>query len=248
MQYDGLMSPIARMAVVVALLGAGCHVQCGDTVPLLNVDKVEQSVAASLAIEPAQIDCPAHVPMKQGMTFTCELSAGGVQADVQVTQADAEGYVTWELEPELIVVDRLRPLARQVVEDGLMPIDAPPPLDCGGPLLPSTPGKTFTCKVDLPGEQDVEISVRVKDADANVSVNLIVPPDSPLFRTAGLHELRADLQRNLPDGVVIRGMTCPDDAGHQLGDTFECDLDTTAGPHTLRVERTADGFQGTITR
>lgn len=241
------MARIARVAALIALAGGGCTVECGNTIPLLDTGEVERLVAESLAIEPGAIDCPGAVPMKQGHAFTCKLRAGGVEAQVQATQTDANGYVTWQLSPEMIVVDRLRPLARRVVEEDLMPLDAPPPLDCGASLRPATPGDTFTCGVDLPGEHDVQIEVRVKDADANVGVSLVVPADSPLFRTVGLAELRDDLQRNLPEGAVIRAMTCPDDAGHQVGDTFDCQLDTSAGPHNLRVERTAGGFRGTIT-
>ncbi len=47
------------------------------------------------------VDCPDSQPLQAGATFECTLTAvDGEPLTIRVTQADAQGNITWELVQE----------------------------------------------------------------------------------------------------------------------------------------------------
>lgn len=63
---------------------------------LLKIPQLEQSIEQSASAADAAADCPDIVAIEAGMTFTCEIVAGGETATVRVTMQDDQGNVTFE--------------------------------------------------------------------------------------------------------------------------------------------------------
>ena len=89
------MSPFIRMVVVLATVALAA---CGEQV--LNTDELEGQIATELeaqtGVAPTSVECPADVPVEQGGTFRCTVTADdGSSAGITVTQTDDDGGIDW---------------------------------------------------------------------------------------------------------------------------------------------------------
>ncbi|MHB1163694.1 MAG: DUF4333 domain-containing protein [Candidatus Nanopelagicales bacterium] len=91
---------LARTAAIAAaclsvVLLAGCAKSLDST-------QVSDAIDAALTEQfggDFTVTCPSGIPAEAGNVFTCDVAnaADGSTAQVQVTQDDAEGNVTWEV-------------------------------------------------------------------------------------------------------------------------------------------------------
>jgi hypothetical protein len=67
----------------------------------LDIDKLETTVATEMQTQlnlsgTPTVTCPDPVPIEQGNVFTCTAELDGDSVDVEVTQTDDQGNVTWQ--------------------------------------------------------------------------------------------------------------------------------------------------------
>lgn len=82
-------------ALVVAATLSGCSAQ------ELDVDKLESTISTEMQSQldlPAAptVTCPDSIPIEQGKVSTCTAELDGDSVDVEVTQTDDQGNVTWK--------------------------------------------------------------------------------------------------------------------------------------------------------
>lgn len=91
----GLVLTAVAVVAVVALLSAIASRGRLDTAA------VEQQIAQELSVQTGQtttVQCPDSVALEAGANFTCSASTSdGRSGQVEVTQDDSEGNVTWRL-------------------------------------------------------------------------------------------------------------------------------------------------------
>jgi uncharacterized protein DUF4333 len=83
------------LIAIAALALAGCS-------QVLDEEKLEAEISSGIEEQTeatgVSVDCPSDVPLEEGDTFTCTATSDdGDEAEVQVTQTDAEGNIRWEL-------------------------------------------------------------------------------------------------------------------------------------------------------
>ena len=89
----------AGALLATALAGCSGSVSVGGS--NLDIDKLETTVATEMQTQlnlsgtPA-VTCPDPVPIEQGNVFTCTAELDGDSVDVEVTQTDDQGNVTWQ--------------------------------------------------------------------------------------------------------------------------------------------------------
>ena len=86
----------ARALVVVALtaMAASCT-KTLDTGPLQS--SLQQQLQAQLGVTGLTATCPGGIKVQAGGTFRCTVSGPGVTLDIDVTQTDDKGNVTWKI-------------------------------------------------------------------------------------------------------------------------------------------------------
>ena len=67
----------------------------------LDIDKLATTVATEMQTQlnlsgTPTVTCPDPVPIEQGNVFTCTAELDGDSVDVEVTQTDDQGNVTWQ--------------------------------------------------------------------------------------------------------------------------------------------------------
>ena len=82
-----------------ALLSAASLTACSAS--SLDIDKLQTTIATEMQTQMSlsgtpTVTCPESVPVEQGNVFTCTAELDGQTIDVQVTQTDDKGNVTWE--------------------------------------------------------------------------------------------------------------------------------------------------------
>ena len=85
--------------VTTALSGCSGSVSVGGA--NLDIDKLETTVATEMQTQlnlsgTPTVTCPDPVPIEQGNVFTCSAELDGDSIDVEVTQTDDQGNVTWK--------------------------------------------------------------------------------------------------------------------------------------------------------
>jgi hypothetical protein len=85
--------------VTTALSGCSGSVSVGGS--NLDIDKLETTVATEMQTQlnlsgTPTVTCPDPVPIEQGNVFTCTAELDGDSIDVEVTQTDDQGNVTWK--------------------------------------------------------------------------------------------------------------------------------------------------------
>lgn len=95
-----MRSPLACCAGV--LLTAAALTGCSAST--LDIDKLESTIATEMQQQldlPAEptVTCPDEVEIEAGNVFTCTAELDGDSVEVQVTQNDDEGNVSWETLP-----------------------------------------------------------------------------------------------------------------------------------------------------
>jgi hypothetical protein len=81
-----------------AMAGCSASVTTGDN---LDIDKLETTIASEIEQQldlsgTPTVTCPDEVKIEKDAVFTCTAELEGDSVDVQVTQTDDEGNVTWE--------------------------------------------------------------------------------------------------------------------------------------------------------
>jgi hypothetical protein len=94
-----LISISAGVFAIAALTGCSASVSTGSS--NLDIGKLESTVASEMQTQlnlPAEptVTCPDPVPIEQGNVFTCTAELDGDTVDVEVTQTDDQGNVTWK--------------------------------------------------------------------------------------------------------------------------------------------------------
>jgi hypothetical protein len=89
----------AGALLATALAGCSGSVSVGGS--NLDIDKLETTVATEMQTQlnlsgTPTVTCPDPVPIEQGNVFTCTAELDGDSVDVEVTQTDDQGNVTWQ--------------------------------------------------------------------------------------------------------------------------------------------------------
>ncbi len=68
----------------------------------LDIDKLESTLATELQTQldlsaAPTVTCPDDVPIEKDNVFNCTATLDGESADIQVTQTDDQGNVSWEV-------------------------------------------------------------------------------------------------------------------------------------------------------
>lgn len=92
---------VAVVPATMVLGLAGCSFSA--SVGSLDVQKAQEEIAKGIEQQTGAtgvtVKCPESVPLEQGNTFTCAVTAStGETATVSVTQTDNQGNINWELE------------------------------------------------------------------------------------------------------------------------------------------------------
>jgi hypothetical protein len=87
------------LLVTTALAGCSGSVSVGGSD--LDIDKLETTIAGEMQTQlnlsgTPTVTCPDPVPIEQGNVFTCTAELDGDTVDVEVTQTDDQGNVTWQ--------------------------------------------------------------------------------------------------------------------------------------------------------
>jgi hypothetical protein len=91
----------ASLAYIGAGLLLGTTVLSGCSSSNLDIDKLETNIATEMQSQlglsgTPTVTCPDSVPIEQGNVFTCTAELDGDTVDVEVTQTDDKGNVSWE--------------------------------------------------------------------------------------------------------------------------------------------------------
>ncbi len=95
-------SPVSFAAAALASAAlTGCSFSVGGN---LDIDTLETTIATEMEQQlelpgTPTVTCPEEVPIEEGNVFTCVAELGGDSVDVEVTQTDDEGNVTWTTVP-----------------------------------------------------------------------------------------------------------------------------------------------------
>ena len=91
---------MAMLAAAVLLTTGACEFTVGSddlNIPALEAE-ITRGIEDQTGIQVQSVDCPDTVPIEEGNTFTCTVTADdGTTGEVEVVQEDDEGNVTWEL-------------------------------------------------------------------------------------------------------------------------------------------------------
>ena len=96
------MRPLMITAACLTGLGLSACSASVSTSDNLDITKLETTVATEmksqmdLSAEPT-VTCPDEVPIQKDNVFTCTAELDGDSVDVQVTQTDDAGNVSWEV-------------------------------------------------------------------------------------------------------------------------------------------------------
>ena len=91
---------LARTAAIAAVcLSVGLLAGCSKSLDSTQVSDAIDSALTEQFEGDFTVTCPSDIPAEAGNTFMCDVSnaTDGSTAQVQVTQNDAEGNVTWEV-------------------------------------------------------------------------------------------------------------------------------------------------------
>lgn len=113
--------------------------------------------------------CPADLDLSEGMTFTCTLHVSGAKLPyrVKLTDVHDEESVSVNAEPAGVLVSATR--LRAHVRTTLPKASAGADLDCGGPFVVATVGKSFDCLLVL-GSQAKPLTMKVLDDRGRIQV------------------------------------------------------------------------------
>jgi hypothetical protein len=80
---------------------------CAKSTPTLNTVTVEHAVAASILTQrhlSTTVRCPAHVPRRAGLVFTCTASLDVGTYPVSVTETNGSGHVRYQNQTPLVTL------------------------------------------------------------------------------------------------------------------------------------------------
>ena len=88
----------AGLLIAARLTVAACGREDPKAVTILNTEKVERAIEASVAAQRdknARVSCPSGVHQKKGVTFSCTATVKRVDTKFVVTQQDGAGRVRY---------------------------------------------------------------------------------------------------------------------------------------------------------
>jgi len=146
----------ATIALSAALLVSGCS--SGPT-----VDTIEQAVQEGLAEQLGgawTVTCPDSMEVQAGLTANCSATSdGGETVEVNITQNDDQGNISWEVPSDNLDVANLEDLvATQLAEQ------------VGGEW-------TVTCPEDVPLEQGLTTDCEATSADGQSGTITVTQTD-----------------------------------------------------------------------
>jgi Domain of unknown function (DUF4333) len=141
------------LAAVAATALSACSAASIDTA------KVEKAIEAKFdPFSVSSVTCPEDVKPVKGGSFTCSATVEGADIEMQVTQDDDKGNVTFAPKGELLDVAKISETVKSGIKEQLG-FDVT--VDCGtSKLLLKQTGDTFTCSTtDGVDTRDVSIIV-----------------------------------------------------------------------------------------
>jgi hypothetical protein len=96
------------LRLVVSLLLASGISACGSSTQMLNIAAVERAVAQSILTERqiyAMVGCPARVPQRAGLVFTCTAALTVGSYPVTVREIDGKGHVRYANSAPLVILN-----------------------------------------------------------------------------------------------------------------------------------------------
>jgi hypothetical protein len=177
------LDPARLTAIVVVFAGCQFEMSCGSKT--LNMDKAREFIASNLeghtGVKPTQVTCPESVKAKKDATFECTAAfEGGAEAKVTLKQTDdKKGIVEIAKITGILLANRLE---AAIAEHFGTKFNVHLKAECGPRVRPAKAGDTFTCKATDAGGASGTVTVKVKDADGNVSFKLdrpAAPPPAP---------------------------------------------------------------------
>ena len=110
------------------------------------------------------VTCPAGIPRKQGVKFTCTVQLPGTFIILDVSQTDGRGSVTFETRQAIV--------ARQALEQFVAASASLPAIvTCGTtPWLALRPGQEVSCHAGLADTSQHDVQLAVRDTAGNVTI------------------------------------------------------------------------------
>jgi Domain of unknown function (DUF4333) len=155
-------------AIAVSLVAAGVLLLAGCSTSI-DVDTLEQSVQTGLAEQLGgewTVQCPDSMEVQAGLTTNCmATSAEGEAVDVNVTQTDDQGNVTWEVPATGIDVAAVE---SSVAADLAAQVGGEWTVQCPDDI-PLEKGLTANCSATSADGQSTMIDVTQTDDQGNVT-------------------------------------------------------------------------------
>jgi len=155
-------------AFAVALSAAGALLLTGCSTSI-DIDTLEQSVQTGLSEQVGgewTVQCPDSMEVQAGLTTNClATNAEGESIDVNVTQTDDQGNVTWEVPATGIDVDAIE---SSVAADLGAQVGGEWTVQCPDDI-PLEQGLTANCSATSADGQSTMINVTQTDDQGNVS-------------------------------------------------------------------------------
>jgi len=110
------------------------------------------------------VSCPAGIPRKQGVKFTCTVQLPGTFIILDATQTDGRGSVTFETRQAIV--------AREALEQFVAASASLPAIvTCGTtPWLALRPGQEISCHAGLADTSQHDVQLAVRDTAGNVTI------------------------------------------------------------------------------
>mgnify|MGYP003600226498 FL=1 len=180
--WRAISAPCAVVTLAVSLAGCGGVTVTRDE-PSLDTDKIQSELQSKLADSipgsTASVTCPSDVELQQGATFDCTAILNGQQFNVEVTQTNDQGDVTYVSDSAFVSLEKVQDdisteLAAKV--PGTWATECSPQGASGGVYV-ATLDSTFTCQVtgtSADGEQQAgQVEATVVDLGGGVSWRLV---------------------------------------------------------------------------
>jgi hypothetical protein len=169
------MSRPCTLRALALVACAGLLAGCGDS-PDYDAAAVEshlvrtQAAVFGSAVEIERAVCPADLELREGMTFTCTLTASGAELPwrVRLTHVREENGVTVSARPDGVLVSAAR--LDGFVSTRLPKDAAGARVDCGGEYFVARVGTSVECTLRL-GAQDKPMKVKVLDEQGRLSID-----------------------------------------------------------------------------
>jgi hypothetical protein len=139
-----------------ALVATAAVAACGSSAPQLGTGGIERSIAESIRVQHnlhAAVTCPARVPRREGVDFTCDAHLAVGVYPVRATESDGKGRVVYQSTSPLIALDVAK-IESAIKRSIFRRTHAAAAVSCPAEVLQQR-GLAFTCRARVAGRTRV---------------------------------------------------------------------------------------------